>query len=144
MTLARTGPKPVAVILRAGIHRLAKTLKLTPNDSGLVIQAYPGENVEVTGAAKLNPTWEHWKDLSKHGGTSMTLLPNTNVVYGAQFNTSSDGFTFYGTTPTAAACSSLCEKDNNCIAFTWHDWLQPSGDRQWDGQCYGVDSDTPR
>ena len=70
----------------------------------------------------------------------MTLLPNTNVVYGAQFNTSSDGFTFYGTTPTAAACSSLCEKDNNCIAFTWHDWLQPSGDRQWDGQCYGVDS----
>mmetsp|Transcript_5666 Transcript_5666/g.13013 ORF Transcript_5666/g.13013 Transcript_5666/m.13013 type:complete len:787 (+) Transcript_5666:23-2383(+) len=47
-----------ALVLRAGTHFLDKTLELGPLHSGLVIMAYPGEQVEVSGGRKLQVSWK--------------------------------------------------------------------------------------
>eukprot|EP00439_Symbiodinium_sp_Y106_P028646 s1569_g3.t1 len=47
-----------ALVLRAGTHFLDKTLHLSPLHSGLVMMAYPGERVEISGGQKLQVSWK--------------------------------------------------------------------------------------
>jgi hypothetical protein len=61
-------PKPMA---QAGQHVLGATLALTALDSGLTIQPYNGEAVEVTGAAPLTGLkWEAF-NVTAGGGSTM-------------------------------------------------------------------------
>lgn len=47
-----------ALVLRAGTHFLDKTLHLSPLHSGLVMMAYPGERVEISGGQKVQVSWK--------------------------------------------------------------------------------------
>lgn len=51
--MARTRPPPAMVLLRAATYYLAETLELTPQDSGLTLSSYEGEEVWISGAAPI-------------------------------------------------------------------------------------------
>lgn len=48
---------PMSVVLRGGVHRLAETFVLTPEDSGVTYQAQPGERPILSGGRRI----EGWK-----------------------------------------------------------------------------------
>ncbi|WP_372797078.1 right-handed parallel beta-helix repeat-containing protein, partial [Pontiella sp.] len=63
----KLGKEPCAVILEAGIYRLAEPLRFTPQDSGaegaeVVYLAAEGADVTLTGALSLKLNWKPWKD----------------------------------------------------------------------------------
>ena len=98
---------------------------------------------EISGAMPLGElSWEPY-NVTAGGGTTMSMLPNTNSVYGATQNKSTACFKFLGPKPTAQACSDACKADTQCIAFTWHDGEQPAGSASWDQQCYTVNTGCP-
>jgi hypothetical protein len=59
------------IMAQAGQHVLGATLALTALDSGLTIQPYNGEVVEVTGAAPL--TGLKWEAFNVTAGGGSTL-----------------------------------------------------------------------
>eukprot|EP00040_Diaphanoeca_grandis_P029129 m.169705 g.169705 ORF g.169705 m.169705 type:complete len:918 (-) comp31584_c0_seq1:57-2810(-) len=138
--ITRKGPSPSTIFCRAGVYYLQATLMLTPEDNGLTIEAYNGEEVEFSGASPLGAlTWEPYNVTNGSSGV-MSLLPNVNVVEGATQNQNSTCFTYFGHTTTAQACSDACLRNMQCTAFTWHDGNQPAGSASWDNECYFVNT----
>lgn len=138
-TLAREVYKPATILLRGGVYYLGETLALTPDDSGLTIQAYNGEHVVISGAVPLRPvTWEPYNVTSGASTTMSAPIPDMNLVSGATYNKTTAQFTFFGVYPSVDGCSAICLATLNCSAYTWHDTDQPAGSTQWDGECYGV------
>jgi hypothetical protein len=81
-TLARAA-KPSTILLRAGTYYLGQTLALTPQDSGLTIQAYNGERAVLSGAMPMGPVkWEPYNVSSGSAATMTPLMMNINLVEG--------------------------------------------------------------
>eukprot|EP01047_Picozoa_sp_COSAG01_P027593 COSAG01_NODE_1826_length_9132_cov_12.328684_2_plen_431_part_00 len=67
------GGRPRAyLLLREGIHHLARPLALGPADSGLTVQNFEGEEVWLSGAVPVNP--RSWETHGSHGAWK-TKLP---------------------------------------------------------------------
>jgi hypothetical protein len=139
------GSQPAKIILRGGVYHLSSTIALTAKNSHLSIEAFVSsdngvaEVPEISGTSSLTGQLD-WKpyNVTPGSGVSMSVLPNTNLVYGATFGKNSSCIDFVGKTPSAQACSDICKTDKNCAAFTWHDDQQPAGSVAWDEQCYIV------
>jgi hypothetical protein len=93
LVLSRSAPsRPVTIVLRAGTHFLAKTVALTPEDSGLTIKAYPGEAATVSGGVPLSSAnmgpWKRAADLGNDGAAGSpnvwkaTLAPSVAPFIG--------------------------------------------------------------
>lgn len=79
------------MFLRAGTYYLTNTLALTDADSGLTIQAYNGEAVEVSGAQPIvDVMWEPY-NITNGSRPVMSLLANTNLVQDCQEGKNSTG-----------------------------------------------------
>ena len=64
------------IVIRAGTYYLRSTVSLTPADSGLVIQAYPGEEVWLSGAVPL--TGIQWTPYNVSNNPSWVVDMNAN------------------------------------------------------------------
>eukprot|EP00750_Incisomonas_marina_P033516 INCI9889.3.p1 GENE.INCI9889.3~~INCI9889.3.p1 ORF type:complete len:911 (+),score=132.78 INCI9889.3:121-2853(+) len=128
------------ITLRGGVYFLQKTVALTPDDTGLTIQSFQGEVAELTGTAPIAAAalkWEEYK-VDTNASTTMSAVPNMNMVYGATFGENNTHISYAGKTSDAQTCSDFCLGSDDCDAFTWHDPQQPAGDQQWDNMCYFV------
>jgi hypothetical protein len=71
------------VVLRTGTYYMSKTLAIGPMDVNLTIQAYPGEQPWLSGAAKLEqPVWS--KVNTPGTPLKWSRYNKTNAVYGLQ------------------------------------------------------------
>ena len=135
LTLTRktTGTGPATITLREGKYYIGNTIKLTAADSFLTIQNYEDEVAELSGTRLIESTKLDWKLYkSSNSSTTMSLLEDTNLVYGATFEGNNTNIDYVGKTSDAKSCSDLCLSDPNCDGFTWHDPNQPAGEQQWD------------
>ena len=58
MQAARRWGNPSTIVLRNGTHYVNETIQFTADDSGLVIQNYPGETPILNAGALLDVTWQ--------------------------------------------------------------------------------------
>ncbi len=61
LALARQTSPPRAVVLRQGTYFLNSTLMLGSQDSGLILQNYPGEAAWLSGGVPLSTSWQPHK-----------------------------------------------------------------------------------
>ena len=127
LAATRAGGGGGALILRAGTHYLASALALTAADSGLTLQAFPGEAAWLSAGTPLaGVAWQPYN--ASAGNGSWTVLTDQNAVYGA---TEGANFHLFGLTPDAPTCQRACAADfangtGRCTIFTWHDKNQGS------------------
>ena len=109
------------IVLRAGTHFLAATAVLGPQDSGLTVQAFPGEEAWVSGGVALPPlTWAPDNVSNSSGVATWQTFPGQNAVFA-----SPPGTVLFGKTPDAPSCEAACKAsfaaDGACTIWTWHD-----------------------
>jgi hypothetical protein len=67
--------KTARIVLRGGVYRLAETLTLGPEDSGLIIEAAPGETPVVSGG-RVVTVWKPWKGALLQADLAGLKLPD--------------------------------------------------------------------
>ena len=74
-----------------------------------------------------------------------SVLRDTNLVgnCAVQGESASPRCPFAGSTATAEQCAQTCLTNALCVAWTWHDTLQPEVHRGWAQHCYHVREDVP-
>eukprot|EP01043_Picozoa_sp_COSAG02_P007491 COSAG02_NODE_224_length_28285_cov_39.533066_20_plen_407_part_00 len=77
---SRAMPKPLAILLRHGTHYIAGPLNLGPEDSGLHISNFPGEEAKLTGAVPLDPQWS--PSAACGAGCFQASLPSVSSIPG--------------------------------------------------------------
>ena len=79
---SREMPKPLVILLRRGTHYLGATgpIELYPEDSGLHISNFPGEEARLSGAVPLNPQWT--PSAACGPGCFQASLPNIRSIPG--------------------------------------------------------------
>jgi hypothetical protein len=119
------------IILRAGTHYLSSTVVLTAADSGLNIQAFPGEEAWISGGVPLSGLT--WKPFNVTSNPVWSMYPNTTAVYATSNPYPS---IVNGTTSSADECQSRCQSNflegGPCKIWTWHDAQQGS----YANQCW--------
>jgi hypothetical protein len=120
LALARAAPGTDTLVLRAGTFYQTATIVLTTADSGLTIQAMPGEPVWISGAAPLtNVTWAPYNVTP---GDVWAVYNNTNGIFG---DVPSPGVVYNGTYTSWQGCQASCQADNAaggpCAEWVWHD-----------------------
>jgi hypothetical protein len=65
-TMANGKAVSKAIVLRAGVHFLADTLKLDKQDNDLLITNYKGEEAWLSGGVKLTPDWKPFNVSGTH------------------------------------------------------------------------------
>eukprot|EP01062_Namystynia_karyoxenos_P055927 TRINITY_DN46934_c0_g1_i1.p1 TRINITY_DN46934_c0_g1~~TRINITY_DN46934_c0_g1_i1.p1 ORF type:complete len:941 (+),score=254.23 TRINITY_DN46934_c0_g1_i1:75-2825(+) len=120
-------PRPfwARVILRAGVHSVGPVpITLTSIDSGLSIEAYPGERPVLSAGVEL--TGLKWVQVQKGFGPRLSgvnnimdaAMPGDASMYGP-------GAQYAGDAEDAAGCEALCSKlGSACTSYTWHDAAQ--------------------
>ena len=118
------GGAAATIVLRAGTHFVGATLTLTGADSGLTVQAFPGEAAWLSrGVPLAGLTWAPYAPPAPPGPTGWQgPFVGENAVY--------DGtpgvfpWAVFGTTPDAAACQAACAANHTgggaCTIYTWH------------------------
>ena len=106
------------IVLRGGVFYNTSTQVLTRGDSGLTIQAYPGEEPWVSGGILLEGLqWQPY-NVSKH--QEWMVAQDQNAVYGA-----GPGTDYIQKTDTWQDCQGLCVHNYSvggpCTVWTWHD-----------------------
>ena len=126
-TRAAGGGAGSSIVLRAGTHFLAAQLDLTAADSGLTVQAFPGEEAWLSRGTPL--TNVVWKAAPAPGanGTWVGPIAGQNAVYGG---TGAWPTVVNSTQSSAAACAAACLANftagGPCTIYTWHDQNQGS------------------
>ena len=67
--------KTARIVLRGGVYRLAETLTLGPEDSGMIIEAAPGETPVVSGG-RVVTVWKPWKGALLQADLAGLKLPD--------------------------------------------------------------------
>jgi hypothetical protein len=112
---AGSGAAPFSIVLRAGTHHLAATLHLTPSDSGLAFQAFPGEAPVVSGALPVELTWALASNSTP--GAWGAVQNDTNAVFG---DCPGPQVPDMGPMPSWQACQAACQGNATCTAWTYH------------------------
>jgi len=130
LAATRQNPGWDTIVIRQGTYYIT-TITLTTVDNGLTIQAYPGEEVWLSGAVPLQGMT--WQSYNTTGNTTWVVSPNENAVY-AEVNIPS--VWLYGQTNDYNTCEQACILNNtqtgSCNVWTWHDQNQG----QYALQCY--------
>ena len=115
------GGAAIAIVLRGGAtHVLAATIALSPADSLLAFQAFPGEAPVVTGAQPLPPlTWAPFNVTNGSASHWGAVMNNTNAVSG-ECVPGNDNVPDKGVMPDWQACQASCQADRTCTAWTYH------------------------
>ena len=125
---SRGAPRPTAILIRAGVYRLAApgagTLELGAADSGLTIAAAPGAQgaVWLSGALALPPA-PTWTPVSQRPA-GVEVLPGENAAHGCNASAPGDAVCGCAAATSAAACEARFVGAANATAFTWHDAAQ--------------------
>ena len=124
ITASRASGGGGTVVLRAGTHYLLDTLALGVADSGLTLQAFPGEDAWVSGGIPLAGTnWVPWNvtdTWATHPGVVIDDGCGANCVVLAK-------------TENASACAALIvSRGNTFSAYTWH---SPSSSHGHANEC---------
>lgn len=128
LAASRSGPSPARIVLRAGTFYLAQEggpIMLTAQDSGLSIEAYPGEVPVLSGAVPITGlTWSMYSSNASNGMqgpfTDTTDVDSCINAPGESSNLCS----YNGTTPDWQTCEQNCAANSTCTAYTWHDAKQ--------------------
>ena len=118
------------VVVRAGTLFATPTLVLTPADSGLAIQAYPGEEAWISGATPL--TGITWAPVDVNVSVPWDVYPGATAVdFGAP------GQPMLAYTNTSGECEALCIANftggGACTIWTWFDETNGGG---WAKGCW--------
>lgn len=120
---------PSTIVLREGTYFLSAPLELDAGDSGLSVQAFPGEVPVISGGVPLAGL--AWKNVPRpspappapiNGPTQGSILDN-----GGKGCVDSPGATNpgmcapLGQMASAELCSSACVNSSTCTGYTWHD-----------------------
>lgn len=126
-------PSRATIVLRQGtfyqpVAGAAGALVLTPADSGLSIQAFPGEEVWVSGATPVTTAqWAPWKVVPGNSTPVWRSAANQNAVYG---QVPSPAVVYNGTYDAWDACQAACQANYTgggpCTVWTWHDATVPA------------------
>jgi hypothetical protein len=127
LAATRATPGTDTIVLRGGVYASQGTLVLLPEDSGLTITNYPGEEVWLSGGTPLTAaTAAQWKAYNVSGGGPSPPPPAPPSWRGPFYNTT-DVFAFAGgatllqDTADWQTCQGLCQAKAGCSAWTWHD-----------------------
>jgi hypothetical protein len=117
---ATRGAAPAAgtLILREGTFFLGAPLVLGPGDSGLTIQAFPGEAAWLSGGQEVTPA--AWTAVNTTPAAWSAPFANTNAVMSAM---PGPHIKILPSVPDAATCEAACKADAawGCNVWTWHD-----------------------
>ena len=125
--VSRSASSPTTILLRAGTFYLNKTIELGPEDSGLTLQNYNGEEVWISGAKPIAPQWKAFNVSKKNTTIEWIVEQNANDIRGAGSNT-----IINSTYKTWQECESMCKANGSCNVWTWHD--QTTGNK-WAYKC---------
>ena len=101
------------IVLRAGVFHLTATLQVTPDDSQLTFQAYPGEEVGISGASTL-PSSVTWAPYT----------PAARPAYEYRAGGLAAGFDVIASgTYTIPAAEAMCNLVHACAGFTYNSGL---------------------
>jgi hypothetical protein len=114
---------------------------LGPEDSGLTISNYQGEEVYVSGGI---PLTTNWKPYNVTNQPTITVYQNTNNVYGRAANKADTELIKYlGLFDTTAQCQTAClnfsREGQTCKSFTF---FLPSLNSSYARQCFAEVDDT--
>lgn len=133
-----------SLVLRAGTHFMSDAATLDARDSGLAIQAFPGEEAWLSRGVPLAGL--SWQPFNTSAGPSWSVFNDSNAVYGSDGSWPSvfSGFT----TPDAPSCQAKCDANFSaggaCSIYTWHDANQAGFANQCWFRLDGVWSPTPQ
>jgi hypothetical protein len=129
----RAGGAGGTIVLREGTHFLAAQLDLTAADSGLTIQAFPGEEAWLSRGTPLAGV--AWAPVTPQKSNGSWLGPDVgaNAVYGGVAGQWPDYVN--STQDSAAACEAACMANFSaggpCTIWTWHDTtVEPTYQKQ--------------
>lgn len=121
---------PAVIALRAGTHFLGATLRLSPLDSGLAFEAFPGEAPVVSGALSVQGL--AWTLATNTTGAWAPVQNNSNAVYGA---CPAPAVPDEGVMPSWQACQASCQANASCTAWTYHTPACGAGCAGFIGHC---------
>ncbi len=119
---------PSTIVLRGGTHRLAAPLELGAGDSGLTLQAFPGEVPVVSGGAPLaglswapapRPSPAPPAPISGPFQGSIINLADVGCV-DAPGATNPGVCAPLGKFATVGECAAACVNSTSCTGYTWH------------------------
>jgi len=110
---------PRTVVLREGTFYPTQAVLLGPDDSGLAVVAYPGEEPTVSGATPM-PGLD-WKPYdTSHTGRRMVVMNNSNAIFDCCGpGKDGPGVKYAGKMGSASECGSACVADSACTAWTY-------------------------
>jgi hypothetical protein len=113
------------IVLRQGTHSLLRTLELGSADSGLSIVNYPGEAPEMSmGVALEGLSWEQYDVGMSPPLVGWNNVDNLAASTNGSISTLVPGVTVLGIASNASGCQSLCQAQDTCTSWTWHDSAQ--------------------
>ena len=124
----RAATGATTIMLRAGTFYLTDTISLTTQDNDLTVQNYNGEEVWISGGQPIAPSWKPYNVSAK--STSWIVAQNENAIYGQ--GPVPGKIALNGTYDTWQACETMCQANETCNVWTWHDKNEGS----WTHQCY--------
>ena len=121
---AAAGVKNTTVLLRGGAYHLSAPIKLTQAHSGLTIQNFEGERVEVSGGVPFTLAADAWSPYKQ--SVRWETSAGVNNVYGqVEPGADADGIVFLGTLDSAGACEAAAKAGAQhrgpFTAWTYHD-----------------------
>lgn len=136
---SRGGAAPARILLRGGSYYLDAPVVLTAVDSGVAIEAAPGEAPVISGGAVL--TGLSWSSVRPGPPAGMSgPFPGVSVVSNTPGLTPggnvSGSIVFLGTLASVDSCVAAAlalAAPARATAYTWHDQTVTGG---WAGQCF--------
>jgi hypothetical protein len=128
---ARSQPPGTSqIVLRGGTYFLTTALVLGPEDAGLGITSYPGEQPVLSGGVELtNLNWQFVAPSSISGGMTgpfvgISVVSNTP---GVNPGSNATGIRYAGLFKDAADSAAACEAAADCFGYTYHDYTVTGG-----------------
>jgi len=133
---AARGRRNATIVLRAGVHRVARTVALSAEHVNLTIQNYEGERASLSGARGLAIPAAAWQPYRVGTGDWVVREGSSLVLGRAVAGKDSGPVKFLGVRGSAAACQASASR-LDMGGFAYHDRTVTG----FEQMCYGVERD---
>ena len=133
---AARGRRNATIVLRAGVHRVARTVRLSAEHVNLTIQNYEGERASLSGARGLAIPAAAWQPYRVGTGDWVVREGSSLVLGRAVAGKDSGPVKFLGVRGSAAACQASASR-LDMGGFAYHDRAVTG----FEQMCYGVERD---
>ncbi|KAK8812318.1 hypothetical protein WA158_007552 [Blastocystis sp. Blastoise] len=132
---SRTVQGKKVIFIREGEYVFEEKLVLTPVDSELTITSYNNEKVIISGSRIIDVEWKPYKVNQFEVHENINYLWPVSEAHPFKSGEEIEGrIKYYGKSETYEECQDMCNKDEKCLSYTWHNEKCP----EWSNMCYGI------